>query len=417
MEHALICAIVFLAVATAYVAARLRGRGERLAELKAENERLRTDLAAARENALLHERENAALQQRADERAEDIADAREGMQAEFKRVASELFDEKNRRFAEASRESLHAALVPFRENVADFRRRMDEAFGDHAKEQFALKSEIARIVAANDRITLQAENLANALKGDVKTQGDWGEIMLEKLLEDSGLRKDDDYVLQGEKMGWKHPESGAHSKPDVVVRLPDERYLIIDAKVSLTHYERFCAEKDEATKAAHLKDFKASVRAHAAQLEARRYQDIEAMKNRTPDFVLMFMPIEGAYALALQNDRELHAYAWARRVAVVSPTALFATLRTVECLWKLDKQNRNALAIADAGGKLYDKIASFAGDMEKLGNQIDVARNTYDTAYKKLREGPGNILKRTKDLEKLGVKASKPLPSHDEEEE
>jgi DNA recombination protein RmuC len=378
-------------------------------------EALRQELRAAAEEKARLAGEREALRSRLTEQKADTERAQAVMAAEFRRLASEIFEEKTGRFAKESKEGLTAVLAPVQQKMDEFRKRMDEAFGTQAKEQFALKSEIERIVKANDRITLQAESLARALKGDVKAQGNWGEVMLERILEDSGLRKNEDYVVQAAEMGLKHAESGKAMRPDVVVRLPEGKHIVIDAKVSLTHYERFCSEEEEGAKEALLKQFLASIRRHAAELAQRRYQDCGGME--APDFVLMFMPVEGAYALALQNDPSLHAYAWERRIVLVSPTMLFATLRTAASLWRIEKQNRHTLEIADAGGRLYDKIAGFVEDMQRLGGQLESVGKTYDGAMKKLSEGKGNVISQTERLRKLGAKASKRLPLVSEEAE
>ncbi|MDE3060751.1 MAG: DNA recombination protein RmuC, partial [Pseudomonadota bacterium] len=247
------------------------------------------------------------------------------------------------------------------------------------------------------------DSLTKALRGDVKAQGNWGEVMLERILEESGLRKGEDYVLQGEAMGLSG-EDGGRQRPDVIIKLPDDKHVIIDAKVSLTAYERYCADGDES----HLRDFLKSVRNHVAGLESKRYQDND--KLNTPDVVMLFMPVEGAFALAMQQDRELHQYAWGKRIVIVSPTMLFANLRTIASLWRIERQNRYAYEIADQGGRLYDKFVGFIEDMQLIGRQMSGLHKSYDSAMNKLSEGRGNLVGSVEKLKSLGAKASKSLP-------
>jgi len=329
-------------------------------------------------------------------------------EAQFENLAHKIFDEKTTKFKKQSQENLDQILSPLKDKLQDFQKKVDDSFGSQAKEQFALKEQIKSIVEANDKITLQAENLASALKGDSKTQGDWGEVMLERILEDSGLRKDVDYIKQGAGLGIKHNETGQTLKPDFIVNLPEEKHVILDSKVSLTHYERWHGEEDDVEREVHLKDFLNSVRQHVKDLEKRRYQDTDQLG--TPDFVLMFMPIESAYMLALQSDRELHSFAWDKGVAIVCPSTLFSSLKTISSLWRLVLQNQNAIEIAKKGGALYDKMSGFVGDMQVLGKNLKAIEKTYDGAMNKLSTGKGSILSRTENLKELGAKASKSLP-------
>lgn len=329
----------------------------------------------------------------------------EDTRLQFENLANRIFEEKNTQ----SKQHLNEMLSPLKEDLLGFKKHITDSFGEHAKEQFALKNEIASIVRTSGEMRLQTESLTKALKGDVKTQGNWGELVLERILEASGLRKGEEYRVQGTGMGLKHPEAGHTQKPDYIVMFPENRHAIIDSKVSLTAFERLCAEQDETLKPEHVKQFLASVRKHVKDLEERRYQDMEGLD--TPEYVLMFMPIEGAYALALQQDPELHTDAWNRKVIIVCPTTLFGILKIIGSMWKLDKQNKNAQAIAERGGQLYDKIAGFIEDMTAIGKSLDKTQEHYDMAFKKLSKGRGNILRQTEQLRELGVKNSKQLPA------
>lgn len=327
---------------------------------------------------------------------------------QFENLANRIFDEKTDKFKKESGEGLGALLNPLRERLQEFQKKIDDSFGAQAKEQISLKKEIEHIIRANEKMALQTEGLTKALRGDVKAQGNWGEVILEKILENSGLRKNTDYIIQGTNMGLRHVEDGNVMRPDVIIMLPEDKHIIVDAKVSLSSYERYCAAEDAAERARHMKEYLASIRAHVQGLEQRRYQDTE--KLGTPDFVLMFMPVEGAYSLAIQEDAGLHSYAWDKKIVIVCPSTLFATLKTIASVWRLELQNRHAQEIARQGGGLYDKIVGFVEDVQELGSKINGAQNAYHEALKKLSTGQGNILKRAQDLKALGIKASKNLP-------
>ena len=327
---------------------------------------------------------------------------------QFENLANRIFDEKTDRFKKESQEGLGNLLNPLRERLQEFQKKIDDSFGAQVKVQISLKKEIEHIISVNEKMSQQTENLTKALKGDVKAQGNWGEVILEKILESSGLRKGTDYIVQGTSLVLRHVEDGSLIKPDVIIMLPEDKHIIVDAKVSLTAYERYCGTEDAGERVRYLKEYLLSIRAHVNGLEQRRYQDTE--KLGTPDFVLMFMPIEGAYSLAMQEDASLHSYAWDKKIVIVCPSTLFATLKTIDSVWKLERQNRNAQEIARQGGGLYDKIVGFVEEMQELGSKINATQKVYDEAFKKLSQGQGNIIKRTQDLKALGVKSSKNLP-------
>ena len=372
-----------------------------------ENKTLLGDLQNSRENAVRQEAKNESYLRQIEQSKTDFKKMEETSIERFENLSHKIFDEKNQKFKTQSQESLNELLSPLKEKIVEFEKKVNDSFGTQAKEQFSLKEQIKNIVEVNERMTLQAEGLANALKGDSKAQGDWGEVVLEKILEDSGLRKDDDYSVQGGGKNLRDMD-GALQKPDVIVNLPENKHVIIDSKVSLTHYERFFSEENDEARPLHLKQFLASVKKHVVDLEQRRYQDTD--KLGTPDFVLMFIPIEAAYVLAVQEDRELQNYAWGKKVILVCPTTLFATLRTVASVWRLELQNKNAQEIAKQGGQLYEKICGFVEDMGVLGRQMGTAQATYDKAMNKLSVGRGTILGRTEKLKALGAKTSKSLP-------
>ena len=368
-------------------------------------EKLRNDLSLAQqENATLHAEKTHAETQLV-EHKNNVAQ----MGVQFENVANKILEEKNKKFNEQSQKDITNLLTPFKDQFQQFQTVVKDSFGTQAKEQFALKEEIKRVVEVHESMTLQTRGLTDALKGDSKTQGNWGEVMLEKILDDSGLRKGQDYIVQGAGMGLKESETGKSQRPDVVIHLPDNKHVIIDSKVSLTHYEGFCSAETAEEKSQYLAQFLRSVKKHVTDLQDRGYEHIDKLES--PDFVLMFMPIEGAYALAVQSDTELHRYAWDKKIVIVCPSTLFATLKTIASIWRLELQNKHAVEIARQGGELYDKVVGFIEDMDAIGNQLGKVQKTYDGAMNKLSTGRGNIIGKTEKLKTLGAKAKKSMPT------
>lgn len=376
-------------------------------ELKNNLTILSKDLQSAREKLAMLETEKKLLNEQHEFHIKQMQEMQEALKFQFENLGNKIFSEHSKTFKQESQSRLTELLSPLKGDIDGFKKKLEESFSAQAKEQHSLKSEIERIVKVNEQMTSQTTNLTKALKGDFRIQGNWGEIILERILEESGLRLGEDYILQGAELGMKHPDTGQPLKPDVVVKLPEDKHIIIDSKVSLTDYERYCSEEDEQICAEHVKQFLFSVKKHVRDLEQRRYQDVDKLK--VPDFVLMFMPIEGAFSLAIQQDRELHNFAWSKKVVIVCPSTLFATLRTIASIWRLELQHKHALEIARQGGLLYDKITSFVVDMQKLGNQLNLSQSTYTAAMNKLHEGKGNILSKTQQLQSLGAKSSKNL--------
>jgi len=330
------------------------------------------------------------------------------LEIRFENLANKIFDEKTTKFKTQSSESINTLLTPLREKLKDFEKKVDESFSTQKAEQFSLKEQIKMFVESSDQMKAQTENLTNALKGDSQTQGVWGEIILEKILQSAGLKKDINYSIQATGMGLKHAETGQHLKPDVIVNLPDDKHIVIDSKVSLTAYERFCSSDDESVKATELKKFMVSVKSKVTELETRRYQDTDQLG--TPDFVVMFMPVEGAYMLALQTDQDLHQYAWDKGVVLAGPATLYSTLRTVASLWIMVNQNNNSQEIVKQGNALYDKVVGFVEDMKKIGANLKTIEGNYDKAMIKL-SGKGSILNRTENMKSLGLTTSKSIPN------
>ena len=349
-----------------------------LAELKAERERERA------------------------RRAEEIAALEQQQRLAFKNLANEILDEKSRQFKQSNRESLESLLKPFRENIEGFRKRVDEVYDKEAQQRFSLKEEIRSLNEMNRRMSEEANNLTRALKGNSKVQGDWGEMILETILDSSHLVKGIHYFTQENLKD----AAGNNLRPDVILNLPDRKQIVVDSKVSLTAYVAYAesADPDEASRA--VKNHLRSVRSHIDELGSKRYQALVD----SPDFVIMFVPNEPAFLLAMQHDPTLWSDAYNKKVIVSSPTNLFALLKLVDDLWKRDKQNKNAIAIATEGANLYDKFVGFAETLTDLGRSVSAAGEKYERAIKQLKTGNGNLIRRTERLRELGVKATKDLP-------
>ena len=362
-------------------------------------EKNQRELSENRDRAITAEAGNQALAERLKQQALELERMQERLKLEFKNTASGLLEEMGKKFNSQSEKQIGDLLNPLRERMGEFQKKVDDSFKVQGQEQHTLKAEIEKIV-------LQTDTLAKALRGDVKAQGNWGEVMLERILEESGLRKGSDYVVQGVDMNLSN-EDGSRQMPDVIVRLPEDKHIIIDAKVSLTSYDRYSSEKDDVLKELHLREFLKSVKAHINGLEQRRYQD--NAKLSTPDFVLMFMPIEGAYSLAVQQDRDLHSHAWGKRIVIVCPTTLMATLKTVNSLWKIERQNASAQEIANSAGKLYEKFYGFIENMNAIGKSLSGAQKSYDEAFKQLSTGRGNLVSSAEKLKDYGIPTSKSL--------
>jgi DNA recombination protein RmuC len=372
-------------------AVRSEGEIERLRE-SADN------LRAAAETEAVRRREAA--------EAERLA--REGMQeafrAEFALLAGRIFEEKSAAFKATNRESLDLLLKPFRENLIDFRKRVEDIYSEENRQHGALKSELNHLLELNRRITEETTNLTSALRGQSKVQGDWGEMILEGMLESSNLQKGVHYFVQE---NFKD-EGGANVRPDVVLNLPEGKRIVIDSKVSLTAWVDYTGAEDDPARERALKRHVASVRGHIGELHARNYQGSVA---DSPDFVIMFGPGEPAFMAALQADSTLWAEAYNKKVIISSPTNLFALLKIVDDLWKRDNRSRHALEIARQGGALYDKFVGFVSSLEDVGRGLDRAQKSYGEAFGQLAGGKGNLVSRAERLREMGVKASKKLPA------
>ncbi|QWE30871.1 DNA recombination protein RmuC [Polynucleobacter sp. Adler-ghost] len=336
-------------------------------------------------------------------RIESLNEAKEALTSQFKNLANEILEDKSKRFTEQNVASLDALLKPLQTKLSEFKEQVNTSYGNEARERFALKSEIERLANLNLRMSDETRSLTQALKGDSKVQGNWGELVLESILESSGLRKGEEYLVQD-----SHTQTdGSRLQPDVVVKLPEGRSLVVDSKVSITAYSRHAEATDPTVSEQELAAHIQSLRQHIQGLSSKNYSSLYGIGS--VDFVLMFVPIEPAFLLALKTAPNLYQEALAKNIVLVCPSTLMATLRTVAHLWRQDHQNRNALEIAKQCGTLYDKFVGFVDDLEKLGQRLDQAQTSYHDAFNKLKSGKGNLIRSAEKVRELGVKPSKNL--------
>lgn len=339
-----------------------------------------------------------------DEKIAMLRDARDQLKIEFQNLAQRIFEEKSLRFIDQNRTHIDQLLSPLRDQMADFKKRVDDVYDKESRDRTALQTEIRHLKELNQRISKEALNLARALKGDSKVRGNWGEVILERVLEASGLQKGREYDVQVSM----RDRSGRPFQPDVVVRLPQGKDVVVDAKVSLKDYEAYYSAEDHRKKQTFLKLHIDSIRSHIRTLAAKNYEDLDGLNSL--DYVLMFIPIEAAFQAAVEKDGGLFSEAFDKNIVIVSPSTLLVTLRTIENIWRNDYQNRYALEIAKKSGALYDKFVGFVEALEEVGQQLDRAKSAYQTASHRLVSGRGNLIRRTQELKKLGVKAAKELP-------
>jgi DNA recombination protein RmuC len=344
------------------------------------------------------------LQQRLDEQKEEVEKLQEKFAVEFKNIANEILEDKSKKFTDQNKTNIESILNPLNEKIKDFEKRVNEIYNSDTKERAGLAEQIKALTLLNTQMGKEATNLTNALKGQSKTQGNWGELILETILEKSGLEKGREYQIQQSLT----TEQGKRYQPDVVIYLPDNKCLVIDSKVSLVAYEKYCSSEEETERMLSLRDHIGSIRKHIKDLSAKNYQNLYQIN--TLDFVLLFMPIEPAFGLAVQNDINIFNEAFEKNIVIVSPSTLLATLRTIASIWRQEHQNKNAIEIARQSGALYDKFEGFVKDLTDLGNKINASQSSYQDAMKKLYSGSGNLISRVEKIKKLGAKATKSLP-------
>ena len=383
---------------------------EKLIIAQNESKTLRDELVIEREksekmNALVAARsqEVKGLQEKLESQKEEIMSMHEKLQVQFKNLANEILDEKTKKFTDQNKVNLADILNPLKEKIIDFEKKVEAVNKENIERNSALKEQITGLKELNLQITKEAENLTKALKGESKTQGNWGEFILESILEKSGLVKGEQYEVQVSMSN----NDGKRYQPDVIIRLPEQKNIIIDSKVSLTAYEKYVSADTDSEKSSELKNHLVSIRTHIKGLGEKNYQSLYQVGNL--DFVLLFMPIEPAFSLAVQNDPELFSDAYEKNIVIVSPSTLIATLRTIASIWRQENQNRNAQEIARQGGLLYDKFKAFADDLIKVGINLKQTKSTYDEAMSKLSEGKDNLIRKTERLRELGAKATKTM--------
>lgn len=344
------------------------------------------------------------LNERFLEQKKDMLEVREKFTTEFRNLANEILEEKSKKFTEQNKTNLNEVLKPLGEKLKDFEKKVEDTYVKEAKERFSLKEEVKRLAELNQQISKEASSLTKALKGESKTQGNWGEIILENILERTGLRKGHEFTVQDSFS----LSDGKRYQSDIIVHYPGERSIVIDSKVTLTAYDKYVAATNDEERSSALKAHILSVKNHINELASKNYQDLDEIK--TLDFVVLFMPIEPAYLLAIQNDPQLWSIAYEKRILLISPTNLVAVLKMIESLWKQEYQNKNVLEIAQQGGALYDDFVRLSENLIKLGKKIDDASGHYKDTMKKISEGRGNLVGRVEKLKALGVKAKKSLP-------
>lgn len=387
--------------AAAEIEKELRSNIKAAAERESQMQSRLTEAAAARAAAETRASENE--KKLAEERAL-LDEARTKLTAEFKALAGDILEEKSQRFAEQNRQSLGDLLQPFDKSLREFKSKVEDIYVSDVRERSSLKTELQQLRDLNQQLSSDASNLTRALKGSVKTQGAWGEMILERVLEAAGLRKGEEYEAQTR---YENQE-GRTGQPDVVIHLPENRNLVVDSKVTLNAYEDYANAEAEQARADALKRHLQSVKNHIGGLSKRNYQSLYELPSL--DFVVMFVPVEPAYAAAIGNEPELWHDAWQKNVLLVGPSSLLFVVRTVAYLWRQEQQVRNVREIVDRGASLYDKFKLFIDDLESIGDRLRKAQEAYDDAFKKLSSGQGNLVRQAEMLVALGVKPSKRLP-------
>lgn len=334
-------------------------------------------------------------------------DLTQRMENQFEVMAQKIFEEKSQKFADQNHKNISSVLDPLKERLKDFEKKVEETYSTERAERGILRGELTKMMELNKVMSNEAQNLTKALKGEVKTQGNWGELILENILERSGLRKGEEYTTQGTDMDLRDDEDKI-LRPDVIVNLPDNKHIIVDSKMTLLAYEQYSSAQTPEEQEAFGKLHVESLKKHIDGLAEKKYYAAEKLVS--PDFVILFMPLEPAFALAFKLKPDLFQNAWDKNIAIVSPTTLLATLRTVAALWKQDRQEKNALEIAKRGGLLYEKFAGLLKDLQNVGEKLSAAQKAHEETLKKVSEGRGNLIDQVEDLKRLGAKTEKSLP-------
>ena len=340
------------------------------------------------------------------EQKSELEKIQDKFRLEFKNLANEILEEKTKKFTEQNKSNLSVILGPLKEKITDFEKKVDQSNKESIDRNAALRQQINGLKELNLKMTTDAENLTKALKGESKTMGNWGEFILENILEKSGLVKGREYEIQESVRS----EEGSQMRPDIVVKLPENKRIIIDSKVSLVDYEKYVNTENKEKEKYYLKRHVDSLKRHIKSLSAKNYQSLYDVAGL--DFVLLFMPVEPAFSLAVQAEEKLFIDAYEKNIVIVSPTTLIATLRTIASIWRQEYQNRNAQEIARQGGALYDKFVGFLNDLIEVGKKLDDTQKAYKASMNKLSDGKGNLIKKAQDIKELGASTSKNLPQN-----
>ena len=348
---------------------------------------------------------NENLAEKLENQKSEIEVLQKRLTTEFENIASKLLKERSDEFSATNTKNISEILNPLKERILQFEKKVDDTYDKELRDKISLREEVRKLTELNTRVSEEANNLTKALKGDVKKQGNWGEVILERVLERSGLTRGQEYEREEVIEGADH----SVQRPDVIIHLPDNKHIIIDSKVSLVAYERLNSADSDDARTIFLKEHINSLRSHVKLLSEKNYQN--AHNINTPDFVLMFIPIEASFSIAVQGDDELFKYAWEKKIVIVSPTTLLATLRTISSIWKQEMQTKNAQEIARLSGSMYDKFIGFLEDLNRIKLNIDRSSTAYDDAVKKLKDGNGNLVRTANKIKELGAKTSKMIPS------
>lgn len=371
-----------------------------------ELEKMRADLATKMVEQATTVTKMEGLKEQLAEQKQAMADLQKRLTTEFENMANRILKERAAELSETSKKDLGAILNPLKDNIAEFKQQVHEAYSLEMRDKAGLREQLKLLTEQNARISDEANNLTKALKGDVKQQGNWGEIVLERVLEMSGLHIGREF----EREAVSKDDSDANKRPDVIVHLPDNKHVVIDSKVSLVAYDRLVNAPDNAAYETALKEQVASLKKHVNELAAKNYPNLPGLN--APDFVLMFVPIEAMFSVAVDADKNLFAYAWEKKIVIVSPTTLLATLRTIASIWQQENQTKNAFEIARLGGVLYDKMVGFIDDFQKIKRSLDAADKAYNDALGKMSTGKGNMLNTATRIKELGAKAGKTIPQN-----
>jgi DNA recombination protein RmuC len=374
------------------------------AQLSSEKENLQKEKESLAIHLAKKENDFDNLLERNKEQKQEVEKLQEIFTKEFENLANKILEEKTVKFTEQNKENLKNILSPLQDKIQLFEKKVEDTHKESIDYHAALRQQILGLREMNEQMSKETINLTKALKGDSKMQGNWGELVLERVLEKSGLEKDREYFVQQSHV----TEDGNRVFPDVIINLPDGKKMIIDSKVTLTAYERYINEEDSETKNQYLKEHIVSINRHVEQLSSKNYHDLYHMES--PDFVLLFIPIESAFAVALNEDTSLYNKAFEKNIVIVTPSTLLATLRTIDSMWTNQKQQENAIEIARQAGALYDKFEGFVSDLIKIGKKMDEAKAEYGNAMNKLIDGKGNLITSVEKLKKMGAKAKKALP-------